>query len=166
MFKKAAAICIFSAKAFVAHGGVSPVPVPSASPISGCSHSDTRLNCVKYLGNYDGDTISVEIPEVHPLLGRKVGVRVLGVDTPEMKGKGKCEKDRAKVAREFVADKLSKAKRIDLVNVQRDKYFRVLAEVEVDGHSLSKALREQGHARDYDGGTKDIHDWCPASKSK
>jgi len=166
MIKKAAAFCVLSVASIVAQGGVSPTPVAQPSASSGCSHTDTRLNCVKYLGNYDGDTISVEIPDVHPLLGRKVGVRVLGVDTPEMKGKGKCEKDRAKAAQAFVAEKLSKAKRIDLVNVQRDKYFRVLADVEVDGASLSNSLREQGHARDYDGGTKGSDDWCPTSKSK
>ena len=31
-----------------------------------CDHTDTRFNCVKYVSNYDGDTITIDIPNIHP----------------------------------------------------------------------------------------------------
>ena len=46
---------------------------------------------------------------------------------------------------------LSDAKTIELKNPQRDKYFRVLAEVWIDGESLGEKLKNDGLAKDYDG---------------
>ena len=54
---------------------------------------------------------------------------------------------------------LEQAQQIDLVDVERDKYFRVVAKVNVDGRDLSQLLLEEGHAVIYDGGTKS-KDWC------
>ena len=47
---------------------------------------------------------------------------------------------------------LEQAQQIDLVDVERDKYFRVVAKVNVDGRDLSQLLLEEGHAVIYDGG--------------
>ena len=65
---------------------------------------------------------------------------------------------KAKEARDFVKAMLSNAKEITLANVTRDKYFRVLADVYVDGVSLSELLIENKLAFSYDGGTK--RSWC------
>jgi micrococcal nuclease len=46
---------------------------------------------------------------------------------------------------------LSDAKTIELKNPQRDKYFRVLAEVWIDGESLGEKLKGDGLAKEYDG---------------
>ena len=51
---------------------------------------------------------------------------------------------------------LSDAKTIELKNPQRDKYFRVLAEVWIDGESLSEKLKSDGLAKDYDGEGLDL----------
>ena len=109
-------------------------------------------------------TITFNIPGAHPLIGEKISVRVLGVDTAELKTKNKCEKDKAKLSRNLVSEKLKKAKRIDLVNVQRGKYFRIVADVVIDGESLSSYLLSNGHAYSYDGGTKKKMDWCKSSR--
>ena len=53
---------------------------------------------------------------------------------------------------------IRQAQQIDLVDVERDKYLRVVAKVNVDGRDLSQLL-EEGHAVIYDGGTKS-KDWC------
>jgi endonuclease YncB( thermonuclease family) len=119
---------------------------------------------VKYLKNYDADTITVEIPGVHPLFGEKIGVRVNGIDTAEMKGKLPCEKDAARTAQRLVANLLKNAKRIDLKNVARDKYFRVLADVEVDGKLISEFLLKNNLAYEYHGSTKQKIDWCTFQK--
>ena len=125
-----------------------------------CKHDEKTFRCVKYLKNYDADTITFEIEGVHPLLGKKISVRVSGVDTPEMRTKNKCEKALAKQAKRYVASVVQKAKRIDLKNIKRGKYFRVVADVELDGQSLSKSLLKKGFAYPYDGGTKSKVDWC------
>jgi micrococcal nuclease len=118
------------------------------------------FHCVRYLGNYDGDTLTVEIPGVPEILGHRISVRIHGIDTPEIKGQGKCEKAQAIRARDQVRAILSKAKCIDLVRASRDKYFRILADVRADGRSIAEELVRAGLAERYDGGTKQKRSWC------
>ncbi len=87
-------------------------------------------------------------------------VRLKGLDTAEMKGKKKCEKQMAFKAKDKVAQILTGAKRIDLVNVEREKYFRILAQVFVDGKDLGQILLKDSLAIKYNGGTKSTNDWC------
>jgi len=56
---------------------------------------------VEYVRNYDGDTITVNINDVHPLLGDNINIRVRGIDTPEIRGKCQYEKDLAYEAKYF-----------------------------------------------------------------
>jgi len=51
------------------------------------------------------------------------------------------------------------AESITLKNVQRGKYFRLVASVEADGQDVSDLLIQEGLAVVYDGGTK-VKDWC------
>jgi endonuclease YncB( thermonuclease family) len=64
------------------------------------------------------------------------------------------------MARDEVARLLKSAKVINLHNPKRDKYFRIVADVEFDGESLSVFLLNRGLAVSYDGGTKKDVDWC------
>ena len=98
-----------------------------------CKHDQQNFRCVEYVKNYDGDTITVNIPGVHPLIGNKVKVRILNVDTAEMRTKDQCEKQKAQQAQKIVENLLKQAKKINLENIQRDKYFRILADVKADG---------------------------------
>lgn len=132
--------------------------------IENCLHDATTFRCVKYLRNYDADTVTVRIPDVHPLIGENISVRVNGVDTPEIKGKLPCEKSAAKTAKNLVENLMKRAKRIDLKNVGRDKYFRILADVEVDGQLLSSLLLKNHLAYEYHGETKAKTDWCEFQK--
>ncbi|SHN93840.1 hypothetical protein BHECKSOX_1302 [Bathymodiolus heckerae thiotrophic gill symbiont] len=68
------------------------------------------------------------------------------------------EKNIALKARDFVRSKLSNAKEIKLTNLQRGKYFRVVANVLVDGVSLEQELLDNKLAYRYDGGRK--LSWC------
>ncbi len=129
-----------------------------------CDHDRTSFRCVQFVRNYDADTITVNIPGVHPLLGEKVSVRVLGIDTPEIKGTTGCEKAKARTAQRLVENLLKNAKRVDLINVQRDKYFRVLADVVADGKSIKDLMLKNHLAYEYDGGTKAKIDWCQTPK--
>ena len=81
-----------------------------------------------------------------------------GIDTPEIRGKCQYEKNLALKARDFVRVKLANAKEIKLTNLQRGKYFRVVASVLVDGVSLEQELLDNKLAYRYDGGKK--LSWC------
>lgn len=125
-----------------------------------CAHTATSFNCVKYLKNYDADTITFDIPGVHPLIGEKISVRVKHVDSPEIKGKLPCEKEVARTSKRLIENMLKNAKRIDLVNVERDKYFRVLADVKIDGKDVAETLIKNNLAYAYEGATKEKINWC------
>ena len=125
-----------------------------------CKHDEYNFKCVKLVSVYDGDTITVNIPNVPPLFGKKIGIRLYGIDTPEIRGKSECEKKRAKEARDFVSKLLSNAEVINLKNVSRGKYFRVVAAIEYDGKDLATALFEKQFGYPYLGDTKPEVDWC------
>ena len=112
-----------------------------------------------YFRNYDGDTITFKLPGLHPIIGGKISIRVNGIDTPEIKGKCEKEKYDAQQAKEMVADILKDAEQITLKNMERGKYFRIAADVIVDGENLADVLVEAGMAVRYDGGKK-THKWC------
>ena len=82
-----------------------------------------------YVSNYDGDTIKFDLPGLHPIIGKKINIRVNGIDTPEIRGKCEQEKYSAEQAREMVADILKDAEKIDLKNMERGRYFRIAADV-------------------------------------
>ena len=95
------------------------------------------------------------IPYVHPILGKEIGIRLYGVDTPELRTKYKKEKQMGYEARAFVETVFNKAKIVELKNIRRGKYFRIIAEIWIDGVSLAKLLIEAGYAKEYYGGTKE-----------
>ncbi len=112
----------------------------------------------KVISVYDGDTFRVNIDSLPPIVGKNIAIRVNGVDTPEIRGKCQYESNLALKARDFVRNKLADAKEIKLTNLQRGKYFRVVANVVVDGVSLEKELLDNELAYEYSGGKK--LRWC------
>lgn len=128
-----------------------------------CKHDKNTFRCVKYVTNYDGDTITVNISNVHDLIGKKINIRIKGIDTPEISSKNKCEKAMADKAKKAVFNFFKNAKRIDLQNVGRGKYFRIVADVIVDKKSLAKHLTAKGLAYPYDSKKKKKLNWCKLS---
>ena len=112
----------------------------------------------KVISVYDGDTFRVNIDSLPPIVGKNIAIRVNGIDTPEIRGKCQYEKNLALDARDFVRNKLANAKEIKLTNLQRGKYFRVVASVLVDGVSLEQELLDNELAYEYSGGKK--LSWC------
>jgi micrococcal nuclease len=105
---------------------------------------------------YDADTITIasKLPyEASPIY--RLQVRLNGIDTPEMKGKGVSdeEKEWAKIARDFVAN-LVLNKFVRLENIQGEKYGRILADVYIGDVHLNELLLKERYAVKYDGGTK------------
>jgi len=107
---------------------------------------------------YDADTFRVNIEGYPAIVGERVPIRVLGVDAPEIRGKCQKEKELAREAKQFTVAALRGGNVIELQNIQRGKYFRLLADVYIDGKSLAKGLISSGHARPYDGSKR--LSWC------
>jgi len=107
---------------------------------------------------YDGDTFYANLVSVHPIIGNNIGIRIRGVDTPERRG-GTC-KALAYEVRDYLAKRLEEAKKVELRNVSRGKYFRIVADVFIDGVNISEELISLDYAYPYNGGTK--KEWvCP-----
>ena len=126
---------------------------------------------VKVISVYDGDTFKVNLPCKEDIFCKDISVRVNGIDTPEIKGKNSCEKQKAKEAQALTKSVLNKGPVI-LKNCKRDKYFRLLCDVSVlgknQGYNLSEELINANLAVEYHGETKAEVDWCklPTNKKK
>lgn len=108
---------------------------------------------------YDGDTFRVTIKDWPAIAGYRIGVRVKGVDTPEISGKCPEEKALARKAKQFTVGLLRSGQPVELRNLQRDKYFRLLADVYVGKRNLATELKKAGLGYDYQGGKRKR--WCP-----
>ncbi|MFV0349396.1 MAG: thermonuclease family protein [Halodesulfovibrio sp.] len=101
----------------------------------------------------DGDTIIVDIPDLPPVIGKNIGIRISGCDTPELHDKRPEMRALAMQAKSFVTSLLH-GRKIRLKNIKRGKYFRLIADVEIEESSLSRLLIDKGFARPYSGGKK------------
>jgi endonuclease YncB( thermonuclease family) len=105
---------------------------------------------------YDADTITIasKLPyDQSPMY--RLSVRLNGIDTPEIKGKGISdeEKESAKLARDYVSN-LALNKFVRLENIQSEKYGRILADVYIGDIYLNELLVKERYAVKYDGGTR------------
>lgn len=98
---------------------------------------------------YDGDTIFVDIDEWPPIVGKNMPVRIRGINCPEMNALVPEIRDRAKAAKAFTSTKIAKAEKIYLNNIQRGNYFRLIADVWLDGVDLGTELLGAKHAVRY-----------------
>lgn len=122
-----------------------------------CQAQDADLsqnfNKVELASVYDGDTFRVHLSCKYGVFCKTIPIRVRGVDCPEIKGGSTETKALAKQAKAFTKNFLKRGK-ILLRNCGRDKYFRLLCDVKVNGQNLGEELIKAGHAVAYDGGTK------------
>lgn len=112
----------------------------------------------------DGDTLSVRVKVWldQELLTR---VRLVGIDTPEIRGKCEREKEMARAAHEALRRLVQRDRsRVLLRDVDYDKYGgRVRARVLLpDGTDVAETLIGAGHARPYSGGTR--AGWCEVAQ--
>tara|TARA_R110000765_G_scaffold74285_1_gene145570 strand:- start:496 stop:912 length:417 start_codon:yes stop_codon:yes gene_type:complete len=107
---------------------------------------------------YDGDTFRATIKNYPAIIGENIAIRVNGIDTPEIRGKCPSEKALAIKARDMARLMLRNAKVIELHNISRGKYFRIVADVFIDGVNLGDILLDAKLARRYSGKKK--NGWC------
>ena len=116
------------------------------------------LSNVQWLYCHDGDTCAFNIL-LPAVFGTEIGVRLSGIDAPEIAGRCQLEKDLAMEARDFLLARLKAAKSIVLQNVFRDKFFRIEATVLADGLNLNQLMVSQGYAVLYSGNGP-RRNWC------
>lgn len=134
----------------------SPKPSPSASPTPSRTPTPTRTprptprpstppssGLVPVVGVVDGDTIKVSAG------GRTERVRVIGIDTPELRG-GECYAQQASSKMQS----LVQSKKVRLVRdpsqSNRDRYDRLLRHVQLaDGRQVAQLLIAGGFGEEY-----------------
>lgn len=103
---------------------------------------------------YDGDTFRCNITGYPGIVGERIGIRINGIDTPEMRDNRPAVKALVRKAKQYAVQRLREGRQIVLRNMKRGKYFRIVADVYVDGSSLGQELITNGLAKPYDGGRK------------
>ena len=127
--------------------------------VAWCTNKNTarfvpELTQVKVVSVYDGDTLTVAGRHAGVGPPRLFSVRLVGVDTPEIKGVTAEEKAAALAARDALRGRV--LSRMATLTVKgNDKYGRLLADVaDETGEDMSAWLIENGYGRAYDGGRR------------
>jgi len=124
----------------------------------GLSHSHHSIDDnpqVRLVSIHDGDTITVDIVNWPPIIGHHIPIRIKGLDTPEMNDKSEKVRDLAVASKDFLESKISTSK-LQICNLERDKYFRISADIYADGINVGNLLLKKGFAKPYDGGKKPV----------
>ena len=91
----------------------------------------------------DGDTFACDIEEHSAIAGKNISIRLRGINTPELRSKNEEERKFANLEKQPLSDLLHNARTIELRNLGRDKYFRINADVYIDGEPLLPKLNPQ-----------------------
>jgi endonuclease YncB( thermonuclease family) len=120
------------------------------------AYGDVKIS--KVISIYDGDTLRVNIDSFPDIVGKNIRIRIKGIDAPEIKGNCQKEIDLAIMARDYLINAINKSNLIELRNIERGKYFRIVGELYIDGENISNNLIKRRLAYHYNGGKK--RSWC------
>ena len=111
------------------------------------------------LSVYDGDTVTLMIDQGMKHFAR-VKVRMIGIDTPEIRTKDLEEKKRGYDAKDYLKSRIE-GKTIIVQTQKKGKFGRLLGvlwEYSEDSEELGESLNDEmirmGHAKAYDGGKR------------
>jgi endonuclease YncB( thermonuclease family) len=125
-------------------------PLPDRDPSCIWHSAVTQLDRV-----YDGDTFYAHVKGHDPINKKPIGIRIRGIDAPEIKDTRPAIQKKAAQAKEFAESQLRRARKIHLYNISMDdKYGRMLATVFCDRKDLARMLVVKKLAKSYDGGKK------------
>lgn len=97
----------------------------------------------------DADTVDIVL-DLQFHISMKQRLRLARIDAPELRSPLTAEREKAKLAREYVIEK-ALAKKVIVATEKADSFGRYLAEVYIveTGENLNDALLEAGHAVGY-----------------
>ena len=129
--------------------------------LDGITYDNTKvfipnIQYCKVIKVYDGDTITVASRLPNDLNIYRFSVRLVGIDTPEMRTNN--ERDRVNAVR--ARDALSRMileKVVELRNIRIEKYGRLLAEVYLESLNMSEWMLYNKYAVEYFGGKKNTN---------
>lgn len=108
--------------------------------LTGCAtHPQTQdklypdVKASRLLRVIDGDTFRCDIDEHSAIAGKNISIRLRGINTPELRSRNPEERKSAILEKKRLSDLLNNARVIELRNIERDKYFRIDADVYIDG---------------------------------
>lgn len=108
----------------------------------------------KCVSVYDGDTITIVVKPYSLTKFYKYNIRLMGIDTPEIKTNSLNEKNKAILARDFLRDIILN-KILKIRCGKFDKYGRLLGCIYTnDGVCVNDLLIRENLAYDYSGGKK------------
>ncbi|MFJ5538525.1 thermonuclease family protein [Vreelandella titanicae] len=103
----------------------------------------------------DGDTIVVNINDWPPIIGERIPVRIAGINAPERRSRCDNEAEKARErqlaadARIYLVERLRGAETIELRNIERGSFYRIIAQVWADGENVGQEMLAEGHALPY-----------------
>lgn len=107
----------------------------------------TNVNISRVVSVYDGDTFVCDIDDYPALVGKSIRIRIKGINTPEIKSTDPEMQKQAIIERDRLKDLLANATIIELRNVERCKYFRILSNIYIDGENILPHLNSKYHLK-------------------
>jgi endonuclease YncB( thermonuclease family) len=93
----------------------------------------------------DGDTVLVDIPEFPDVIGKSIRIRLAGYNAEELNDPDPGRRRTARLAKQALAALLPPGTEVTLRNIRRDKYFRLDADIGLDGldgRDVAERLRQ------------------------
>ena len=132
--------------------------VPSKAIAHDDYSPDELLSYFEFERCIDGDTLKVKNNALPDIFGRNLSIRVRGLDTPELRGKCSHEKKLAVRSKDFCSFLMKNAENIEFKNLERGKFFRVVADVHIDSKNYANQMIFNDHGRVYSNTKK--NNWC------
>jgi endonuclease YncB( thermonuclease family) len=138
----------------VAAGALGALGVLCSAPATGWVHdrlvlappvTDVERERARVVGVVDGDTIKVRLRS-----GRRVHVRLLGIDSPEISDRSECHGPEAAAAAKRMLPRATRVRLTsDPTQALEDRYGRLLRYVAKGRTDVNRRLVARGHARVY-----------------
>ena len=116
---------------------------PQAVEVAKSSKPYPDVTVTRLLKVIDGDTFRCDISQHCAIAGKNISIRLRGINTPELRSKDEKERKFANLEKQRLSELLNNALVIELKNLGRDKYFRINADVYIDGEPLLPKLNPQ-----------------------
>jgi micrococcal nuclease len=90
----------------------------------------------------DGDTVVVDIPEYPDIIGKSIRIRLARFNAEELRDPDPGRRRAAAQAKDALASLLPPGAEVTLTNIRRDKYFRLDADIRIDGRDVADHLSQ------------------------